>query len=263
MTSKSEEIQWKLVHTKSYTSQVEEENRFQIWSKNYNFVQEHNDIPGQHRRHERLRWYLIRRMVKLPQAMRHGQWFKQRIRNPRHLQPPSLRRLETKGCSHRSQEPSTKRFTLLLLLHWFLRRSPCPKEKQARLLLRTTNCWLFRSFGNPGCNGGLMDYVFKYVSSQSIEPAADYPYTAQQGTCNYKAIKTVFKNTASKDVHKATTTLWLPLLLNNRSRSVLRLTHQHSNCTLVVSSMTHHAEPNSTTMSWLSDMMLPKELTIG
>jgi len=108
----------------------------------------------------------------------------------------------------------------------------------------------------------IQDYVFKYVSSQSIEPAADYPYTAQQGTCHYKAIKTVFKNTASKDVHEATTTLWLPLLLNNRSRSVLRLTHQHSNCTLV-SSMTHHAEPNSTTMSWLSDMMLPKELTIG
>jgi len=84
-----------------------------------------------------------------------------------------------------------------------------------------------------------MDYVFKYVSAQGIEPAADYPYTAQQVT------ETVFKNTASEDVHKATTTLWLPLLLNNQSRSVLRLTHQHSHCTLVVSSMIHHDEPNS------------------
>jgi len=50
------------------------------------------------------------------------------------------------------------------------------------------------SFGNQGCKCGLMDYVFKYVSAQGIEPAADYPYTAQQGT------EIVFKNTASKDV---------------------------------------------------------------
>jgi len=40
------------------------------------------------------------------------------------------------------------------------------------------------SFGNQGCNGGLMDDGFKYMASKGDEQEASYPYTAKTGTCN-------------------------------------------------------------------------------
>lgn len=37
--------------------------------------------------------------------------------------------------------------------------------------------------GNYGCNGGLMDNAFEYLSHNKFCPSGDYPYTARDGTC--------------------------------------------------------------------------------
>ncbi|XP_051922215.1 LOW QUALITY PROTEIN: cathepsin L 2-like [Hippocampus zosterae] len=55
-----------------------------------------------------------------------------------------------------------------------------------------------RSYGNMGCNGGLMDSAFKYTRDHGITTESAYPYTAKDGSC--KSFTSAFKNAGFTDV---------------------------------------------------------------
>jgi len=56
------------------------------------------------------------------------------------------------------------------------------------------------SFGNEGCNGGLMDQAFEYIEKNPLELESAYPYTARDGTCKYVKTKGVGKVVGYTDV---------------------------------------------------------------
>merc|ERR1712216_771863 len=57
------------------------------------------------------------------------------------------------------------------------------------------------SYGNQGCNGGLMDNGFKYIMSKGDVLESNYPYTGKTGTCqSSKTSPFAVKVTGYKDV---------------------------------------------------------------
>jgi len=55
--------------------------------------------------------------------------------------------------------------------------------------------------GNHGCQGGLMDFAFKYAETNKMETESEYPYTGRDGTtCKYNMAEGVMNTASYKDV---------------------------------------------------------------
>lgn len=60
--------------------------------------------------------------------------------------------------------------------------------------------------GNHGCQGGLMDYAFKYAEKTMMELESDYPYKGKNGACEATVSKGVFNTVGFSDVRKDSVT---------------------------------------------------------
>jgi C1A family cysteine protease len=56
------------------------------------------------------------------------------------------------------------------------------------------------SYGNQGCNGGLMDDAFQYAEKNALCSEDDYSYTAKDGTCKASSCKGLVKVKSFVDV---------------------------------------------------------------
>lgn len=57
------------------------------------------------------------------------------------------------------------------------------------------------SWGNDGCNGGLMDSAFKYIEENPLESEANYPYHATENKCKFDSSKGIGKAMGFVDVN--------------------------------------------------------------
>merc|ERR1712168_1404298 len=58
------------------------------------------------------------------------------------------------------------------------------------------------SYGNMGCNGGLMDPSFHYIKDHGIATEEAYPYKAHKGSCHYDESMSAASVTGWKDIRR-------------------------------------------------------------
>lgn len=56
------------------------------------------------------------------------------------------------------------------------------------------------SYGNMGCEGGLMDDAFQYIKAKGVDTEESYPYVAAQGSCRYSKENVGARDTGFTDI---------------------------------------------------------------
>jgi len=178
---------WMHQHNKHYAAQ-EFHHRFGVWKKNMQFVE---NFRGTHQVAMNSFGDLTSEEFK---AIYNG-----------------LRVPENRMMALRSAEAAVDAATLPTSVDWRSKGAVTPVKNQGQC----GSCWSFSttgstegahaiktgnlvslseqnlmdcstSYGNNGCNGGLMDNAFQYIiANNGIDTEACYPYQAQDGTCQY------------------------------------------------------------------------------
>jgi C1A family cysteine protease len=194
---------WQKHFGKSYASFEEEAHRFSVFTDNWKNIHTHNN------RHEATYTLGLNQFADL-----NGDEFKVYV----HGSKGSCLMPGKKSVNALSQKKNLNMIQLPASVDWTTKGVVTPVKNQGQC----GSCWAFSttgsiesryaiahgkltslseqqlvdcsgSYGNMGCNGGLMDSAFKYVeASGGLCSESEYPYTARDGTCKSSSCGTKY-----------------------------------------------------------------------
>jgi len=181
---------WKSTHGKSYAHLAAERVRYEIWQDNLRRIEEHN--KGDHSYTLGMNHFgdltntEFREMVntyKKP-ANRTGSTFLK----PNGLQIPEDIDWNKKGYVTPVKNQGHCGSCWAFSTTGSLEGQTFKKTGKLVSLSEQNLVDCSSSFGNHGCNGGLMDYAFEYIKANGgIDTEASYPYLGkQQASCHFK-----------------------------------------------------------------------------
>ncbi|XP_068722613.1 cathepsin L-like [Montipora capricornis] len=186
---------WKAFHGKSYTTETEENARRAIWRDNLKKIAEHNLKGHSYTLSMNQFGDLTQNEYRFIYLGMRGRFSTERKRNGSTYMPPS-------------------HVTLPAEVDWRQEGYVTPVKNQGQC----GSCWAFsstgslegqhfrktgrlvslseqnlvdcsQSYGNDGCQGGIMDDAFRYIQANGgIDTEASYPYEGYNDRCRFRAV---------------------------------------------------------------------------
>lgn len=192
MTSDQSWMLWKMAHGKSYEDLGSEQVRYAIWKDNLRKIENHNNA-GSHSYTLKINHFgdLTSDEFRYHMNGFNGQQVNQTkgvtYMSPANVNLPEEVDWRTKGyvtpIKNQGQCGSCWAFSATGSLEGqtFKKTGKLPSISEQQLV----DC--SNSFGNQGCQGGLMDDAFKYIKANGgIDSEASYPYKGVNDKCSFK-----------------------------------------------------------------------------
>lgn len=180
---------WKGVHTKSYENINEEKVRYTIWQDNQRKIAEHNaKNSGLTLRMNHFGDLTNTEYRAMVNGYLHHQKNGSAFLAPSHVEEPATVDWRDQGyvtpVKNQGQCGSCWAFSTTGSLEGqhFKKTGTLVSLSEQNLVDCST------SYGNNGCQGGLMDNAFEYIkANKGIDTESSYPYTGRNGQCKFNA----------------------------------------------------------------------------